>query len=310
MGFPTGGSAHAGDMSLLLDGGATRVGKRVKSLLDLRRERVILQNLDFSCGAAALATVLRHGFGIDTSERELISLIFVFGQTPKAGVKKYFKRKGFTLLDLKRAARAKGFKSVGYKGMNINELAEILDVEKLPVLVPIRPMDYNHFVIVKGFRGKRIYLADPAFGNKSMTISQFLDVWIDGIGFIVKPRPSIAQANTNHAHAIKNDEELSMVTAGGAVSTVSGSETAPSKNLLELDQTSNSVDYWRIQNFLYSSLPHQSPNLVPTFQNPDGLNLISTFNVQGFSGALQLGEPGGNFVDFSPPPGQSINSGN
>ena len=116
--------AYGAGVSLLLDSGpggavlGSRVNKRVKSLLEIRQERVILQNLDYSCGAAALATVLRHGFGVDVTERELISLIFVFGQTPKAGIKKYFKRQGFTLLDLKRAARAKGYPSIGYKEWN------------------------------------------------------------------------------------------------------------------------------------------------------------------------------------------------
>ena len=73
-----GTQAYGAGVSLLLDPGpldsGLRVNKRIKSLLELRQERVILQNLDFSCGAAALATVLRHGFGLDTTERELISL--------------------------------------------------------------------------------------------------------------------------------------------------------------------------------------------------------------------------------------------
>ena len=191
-----GTEAYGAGVSLLLDSGpiGSRVNKRVKSLLELRQERVILQNLDYSCGAAALATVLRHGFGADVTERELISLIFVFGQTPKSGIKKYFKRQGFTLLDLKRAARAKGFPSIGYKGMELQDLTDILSVDRLPILVPIRPLGYNHFVVLKGIYGSRVYLADPAFGNKSMKIHQFLDVWIDGIGFIIKPKPTLAKS--------------------------------------------------------------------------------------------------------------------
>lgn len=295
-------------MSLLFDAGATRVGKRVKSLLELRREQVVLQNLDFSCGAAALSTVLRYGFGEDTSERELISLIFVFGQTPEKGVKKYFKRQGFTLLDLKRAARAKGFPSVGYKGMTFDELVETLEQDRLPVLVPIRPMDYNHFVVVKGVVGNRVYMADPAFGNKTMTISQFTDIWIDGIGFIVKPRPSMVQSTAHRM--IESDEELELVTAGGATAIAEIEESPPSEALLDVTSTRDSVDYWRIQNFMIPVAPHQSPNLIPTIQTTEGANLISIFQVQGFQGALQLGRPSGNFIDFSPPPGQPLTSGN
>ena len=59
-----GSEAYGAGISLLLDSGpitgGSRVNKRVKSLLELRQERVILQNLDYSCGAAALATVGFH----------------------------------------------------------------------------------------------------------------------------------------------------------------------------------------------------------------------------------------------------------
>jgi predicted double-glycine peptidase len=221
-----GTEAYGAGVSLLLDSGpgalGPRVNKRVKSLLELRQERVILQNLDYSCGAAALATVLRHGFGADVTERELISLIFVFGQTPKSGIKKYFKRQGFTLLDLKRAARAKGYPSIGYKGMELQDLTDILSVDRLPILVPIRPLGYNHFVVLKGIYGSRVYMADPAFGNKSMKIHQFLEVWIDGIGFIIKPKPAFAQGDNGMKMARKNygievvgDQELASISAAG-----------------------------------------------------------------------------------------------
>ena len=296
------------EVSLLFDAGNTRVGKRVKSLLELRREKVILQNLDFSCGAAALATVLRYGFGEDTSERELISLIFVFGQTPEKAVKKYFKRQGFTLLDLKRAARAKGFPSVGYKGMSFEELMETLEEEQLPVLLPIRPMDYNHFVVLKGVHGNRVYFADPAFGNNTMTISQFMDVWIDGIGFIVKPRLSIAR-NTS-LHVIESDSELALVSAGGATAIKEIEESPPSNTLLDVKPTREAVDYWRIQDFTNPVASHHQTNLIPTFQTTQGDNLISIFQVRNFQGTIQLGRPAGNFIDFSPPPGQPISSGN
>ena len=223
-----GPEAYGAGVSLLLDSGGggrvfgSRVNKRVKSLLEIRQDRVILQNLDYSCGAAALATVLRHGFGLDVTERELISLIFVFGQTPKSGIKKYFKRQGFTLLDLKRAARAKGYPSIGYKGMELQDLTDILSVDRLPILVPIRPLGYNHFVVLKGIYGSRVYMADPAFGNKSMKIHQFLDVWIDGIGFIIKPKPTLAKvddgnglARNDYGIEIVSDQELGKISAAG-----------------------------------------------------------------------------------------------
>ena len=331
--------SYGAGVSLLLDSGpaalGTRVNKRIKSLLELRQERVILQNLDYSCGAAALATVLRHGFGLDISEGDLISLIFVFNQTPKAGIKKYFKRQGFTLLDLKRAARAKGFPSVGYKGMELQDLTDILSGDRLPVLVPIRPLGYNHFVVLKGIHGSRVYMADPAFGNKSMKIHQFIDVWIDGIGFIIKPKPSLAQterplkvAKTIKGIRISNDEDLAAISAAGvppgmslaktrpqisedseleeisAGGLVPGPETlisdSPSESILNFEPEGESVEYWRVQNLILDPLnPPTFSNIQPSFQNQDGRGILTIFNAPNFRANIQLGEPSGNFVDFS-----------
>ena len=332
-----GSEAYGAGVSLLLDSGPQvaggRVNKRVKSLLELRQERVILQNLDHSCGAAALATVLRHGFGLDTTERELISLIFVFGQTPKAGIKKYFKRQGFTLLDLKRAARAKGYPSIGYKGMELQDLVDILSSDRLPILVPIRPLGYNHFVVLKGIYGSRVYMADPAFGNKSMKIHQFLDVWIDGIGFIIKPKPSLVK----HIHGteIASDRELAAISAAGVPpgmtlakksngiemttdheleeisggGLVPGSETpledTPSETILNFEPDGESVEYWRVQRFLLPPLAIQGiPNLIPVVQNDAGRNVLTSANLPNFNPSIQLGDPAGNFFDFS----QSVGS--
>ncbi len=351
------------------------MNKRVKSLLELRQERVILQNLDYSCGAAALATVLRHGFGADVTEKELISLIFVFGQTPKAGIKKYFKRQGFTLLDLKRAARAKGYPSIGYKGMELQDLTDVLSVDRLPILVPIRPLGYNHFVVLKGIHGSRVYMADPAFGNKSMKIHQFLDVWIDGIGFIIKPKPTLAQSNNGMKMARKNygieivsDQELASISAAGLPSgmmvakgrrstdltrssdreleeiaagqdkvtdqekarvavieadiaagpLVPGTDTSledtPSESILNFEPDGESVEYWRLQQFLLSTTTAfpggvSNSNILPNIESEFGSrNLLTIFQLDNFRGQIQFGEPAGNF--FPDLGGPIVGSGN
>jgi uncharacterized protein len=42
----------------------------VRSLLEVRQEKVVVQQWDSSCGAAALATVLTHQLGQVVTERE------------------------------------------------------------------------------------------------------------------------------------------------------------------------------------------------------------------------------------------------
>ena len=299
-------SAWATEVDVLV--GQTRYRKPIKSLLELRRENVVVQNLDYSCGAAALATVLRYGFEESITEAEIIGFIFVFGTTPEEGYKKYFKRKGFTLLDLKRAARAKGYQSVGYKGMNLLELLELLYTERVPVLVPIKPMDFNHFVVVKGIEGDRILLADPAVGNTTMSLNRFLDVWIDGISFVVKPR-TLAGTDSQKSARHESDVDLDRLSAAGVDSNAKAEyETPPSKALLLPKDGDPLAAGWRKQPLWYTASTNDLARLQPTFQNQDGNNVITIFNVQGFTGGIQLGKPAGNFMDFSPPGGAPIKS--
>jgi predicted double-glycine peptidase len=290
--------ALGAEVSLLL--GGERFNKQVTSWRDLRRQHVVMQALDFSCGAAALATVLRHGFADNVTETELIGYIFIFGQTPAEGYKKYFKRQGFTLLDLKRAARAKGYQGKGYKGMNLDELLEFVEGEHVPVLVPIRPMGYNHFVVVRGAAGNRVLLADPAKGNSTMTIQQFLDVWIDGIGFIVTPR-AVASAAHPDTRAESSDQELDRLTAAGPASDPLAPEgDAPSRSLLAPKPTDPPLALWRLQSFLQPTTLNDFPTPSQhTFTNSDGRNIMTIFAVRNFSGIVQLGNPAGNFTDFS-----------
>ena len=55
----------------------------------------------------------------------------------------------------------------------------------MPPIVPISLKGYDHFVVFRGQYGDRVVVADPAFGNLTMSASQFVDLWKDGIGFVV-----------------------------------------------------------------------------------------------------------------------------
>lgn len=297
--------SQGAEVSFLL--GSERFTKSVKSLRDLRRTDVVMQALDFSCGAAALATVLRYGYADPVTETELIGYIFIFGQTPTEGFKKYFKRQGFTLLDLKRAARARGYQGIGYKGMNVDELLEFIEAERTPVLVPIRPMGYNHFVVARGIVGNKILLSDPALGNMSMTLERFLDIWIDGIGFIVKPKTVGSGTGSSDSLRVASDAALDEITAAGPTGPDPFGESAPSKTLLSPKPTDPPASIWRLQTFLQASIATDPPRIIQnTFTNDDHVNLITLFQVTAFTGTIQLGRPAGNFTDFSPPPGGSI----
>ncbi len=46
-----------------------RITKQVVSLQELRQQKVVRQQWDFTCGAAALATMLRYQHGMKVEER-------------------------------------------------------------------------------------------------------------------------------------------------------------------------------------------------------------------------------------------------
>jgi predicted double-glycine peptidase len=147
----------------------------VRSLIEIRREGVVLQEWDASCGAAALATVLTYAFGDPVSERT-VAHDMLRGTEPM----RVRMRGGFSLLDLKRFAEDRGYAATGYRDLELEELLAM----RYPI-VPIEEFGYAHFVVVRGARDGRIDIADPAFGNRSMSRKRFLAVWQGGIGLVL-----------------------------------------------------------------------------------------------------------------------------
>ncbi|MBK1617978.1 peptidase C39 [Lamprobacter modestohalophilus] len=156
----------------------------VTSLLELRQQNVAAQEWDLSCGAAALTTVLNHQHDDPVSEREVA--IGLMGRQEYVDNPLLVQaREGFSLLDLKRFVESRGYQGIGLGQLELDGL-----VQRAPVIVPIKTKGYNHFVIFRGVAGNRVLLADPAWGNRTMRRSRFLDAWIDypklgHIGFIV-----------------------------------------------------------------------------------------------------------------------------
>ena len=168
--------------------------RAVKSLLEMRRENVIVQNFDLSCGAAALATLLTYQHGDPVSEREVAEGL-IRREEYLAGPEVVRRRQGFSLLDLKRYVGQRGYKGVGYGGLGFEDLVELA-----PIMLPVNFNGYNHFVIFRGVVGDRVLLADPAYGNRTMPIERFEDSWLEypkagKVGFAVARRDGATPSN-------------------------------------------------------------------------------------------------------------------
>ncbi len=157
----------------------------------MRDAGLVRQGWDYSCGSAALATLL-SGVQDDITEREVL-LEVLDGLTEDE--KRQTMEQGLSLLDLKAVATRRGFRAEGYR----------VDPEFLlrltrPVIVFIKPRGYRHFAVLRGIRGDRFFLADPARGNVRMPAFKFLDMWRDedgkGVIFVVgaKSPPLLALA--------------------------------------------------------------------------------------------------------------------
>ncbi|GAB4352284.1 MAG: C39 family peptidase [Methylohalobius sp. ZOD2] len=168
----------------LLTGPAEVNARVVKSLLEMRHEKVVMQEWDLSCGAAALTTILRNQYGDSVSEKEVAKGLMQRDIYIKNPILVNL-RQGFSLFDLKRYVDARGYHGVGYGKLALADL-----IERAPIMVPLNLHGYNHFVIFRGKRANRVLLSDPAWGNRTMTIERFKDVWIDytelgHVGFVV-----------------------------------------------------------------------------------------------------------------------------
>jgi predicted double-glycine peptidase len=166
-----GGRAAA---QVVVQAAGAREEVHVSSLRAQRDAGVVKQGFDYSCGAAALATLLTYGLNDPVGEDTLLrALLEPLSPDQLSALQK----KGLSLLDLQRLAQIRGHKAQGFR-IGRDQLARL----SYPVIVFIRPHGYRHFAVFKGVRGDRVYLADPSLGNVRMPMYRFLDMWANEAG--------------------------------------------------------------------------------------------------------------------------------
>src|SRR5674476_804769 len=84
--------------------------KNIRTLKEIRGEGVVRQRWDMSCGAAALSTVLTYDFNDNTPETAIV--VWILHRTDPVRVRA---RGGFSLLDLKHFAQARGYHAEGFR---------------------------------------------------------------------------------------------------------------------------------------------------------------------------------------------------
>lgn len=156
----------------------------VTSLKAARYRTTVPQQYDFSCGSAAVATLLTFQYGHPVSEAE------VFRRMYQRGDQARIRREGFSLLDMRAYLEAEGFTADGFEV----PLDRLLD-EGLPAIVLLNDRGYRHFVVVKGMRQGRVLVGDPARGTRLLPRREFDRLWDNRVLFVVHNRRELAAFN-------------------------------------------------------------------------------------------------------------------
>ena len=166
-------STHAAPKPLAILPGGGLVFKPLQSMRERRFANLVQQQTDFSCGAAALATLLNEAYGWDFSEEQGIEGMLT-GADPQL-----VQQMGFSMLDMKRYAEGMGLRARGYR-LQPEQLAEV----KVPSIVLLDVRGYKHFVVMQVSTDDWVYVGDPVLGHKKMPLEEFALGW-NGIVFAV-----------------------------------------------------------------------------------------------------------------------------
>jgi hypothetical protein len=143
----------------------------------IKYRNIVRQAYDYSCGSAALTTVLQHYLGRNFQERQVMEGLLHYGENERI-----VSRRGFSMLDMKRLVSALGFPAGGFKA----ELQDLMDLDH-PAIVPIEYSGFKHFVVVKEVKDGRVFIADPSKGNLTFTIERFEQAWPQKVLFVIFP---------------------------------------------------------------------------------------------------------------------------
>lgn len=150
----------------------------VVSFNERKFSTIYKQKYDFSCGSAALASLLTFHYGDNVNEQSVFIDMFQNGDKLK------IQKQGFSLLDMKRFLERRGYKSDGFR-MGLDDL-------KVPAITIINNNGYLHFIIIKGVNGEEVLVGDPSVGVKVVARDDFTKMWEQRILFLIRGYENIA----------------------------------------------------------------------------------------------------------------------
>ncbi len=148
----------------------------VMSWWEIPFRSVIRQQFDFSCGSAAVATLLTYHYDRPTPERATFAKMWEAGDQP------LIRKVGFSMFDMKSYLTGIGFKAEGYR-LGMDKLSKLTS----PAIVLLDLNGFKHFVVVKGIKGDRVLVGDPMRGLSEYSWQDFAKIW-NGIALLIVPK--------------------------------------------------------------------------------------------------------------------------
>src|SRR5690606_5581301 len=184
--------------------GGSVVNVPTQSIQERKFAEVVRQQFDFSCGSAALATLLTYHYEDPTDEMQAFNVMYAQGDQAR------IQQAGFSLLDMKNYLATVGYDSDGYQA-DLDTLAGA----GVPAIALINFKGYRHFVVIKGLREDGVLLGDPALGLRRLPRAEFEAMWENAVLFIIKNKADVGK---RHFNADRTWGKLARAPLGDALS--------------------------------------------------------------------------------------------
>lgn len=127
---------------------------------DMKDDKVTKQDVDYSCGASSLSTILTYFYQNPKTESEILNDMALDDVMA-------------SFLDLAKVSEKYGYTARGMT-MDHETLAKI----KIPAIVYVNHKRSDHFSVVRAIDEQNVYLSDSSWGNRILTKKQFEKIWL------------------------------------------------------------------------------------------------------------------------------------
>jgi predicted double-glycine peptidase len=157
----------------------------------LRYTHVVGQTDWYTCGAAAVATLLTYYYEDPVTEGEVLEVAMREMEASRKDL-----REGLTALSLKRYLEGRGYEVRAYR-VGLDELADYFRRGGLPVVAHVTRPEL-HFLVVVGVLDlpslglSQVLLADPSWGRKIVPLSALVsEKGFSGVVLLTLPRSAV-----------------------------------------------------------------------------------------------------------------------